>query len=714
MSIIYSSLKDFARKRLRGVYQSGSRDYWCNIISRRSPRSEKDISALFQLFDATSNWLCHIVPVVEKELHFANSLPAKIYINIQPDFDNPELSVISYDNLAGKIISSIDSQGMIQLILPDYFFTCLNTPDNRAERSLIKAIINGLSLIAGIKNLDNIEDLIEKIIPNKYFKYLHAFKTFKYVAYFQSILPKIIFIDKIDHANNLLMLGLIDNKKRVISGKKDCTEFFNKLMGILCEKISQYLGKIDRKSIVTKLLINLCSVNSERFRWKNTAASMLAIYTDEKKTLKIIHSVYGNFNSANIGSRLLIEMANCTCPECGIEAEELDLSKLMSYAILMYEFGGWSDAINNDILSPKINISPYGNIMIDADYLDNIIDLYGAETNNTLIKKDANRYESLFSNYETEATTSPEIENDFLSAWEEFWGISLDKTTQCIDVLKELGINENKIVLDFSKSDFISILETKVAKNSAIAFIDSFSLPFRRIWYKVPDGYLKHDWQPWRFRRMLSLVSKPIVMLNEDSYLVSPTQLEDSFAYLLNNLYFGHFDEKHFSRSPQMLSWNGRKNNEMGHLFNKKVSKKLHELGWITVSDIELTEILKKSLDKSYGDIDVLAWHHAKRRILVIECKDLIFAKTHGEITRQIQEFRGFDVEGQPDRLKKHLNRFKCLEESFKDLLKYIGGDENFSLECHLVFSNTVPVFYSKSKGLENVMVSCWEQLDNI
>ena len=65
-------------------------------------------------------------------------------------------------------------------------------------------------------------------------------------------------------------------------------------------------------------------------------------------------------------------------------------------------------------------------------------------------------------------------------------------------------------------------------------------------------------------------------------------------------------------------------------------------MGWSAEPDVMVSHILKREGLKGFGDVDVLAWSRERGRVLVsIECKDLHYRKTEGEIAEQLADFRG-------------------------------------------------------------------------
>jgi hypothetical protein len=139
----------------------------------------------------------------------------------------------------------------------------------------------------------------------------------------------------------------------------------------------------------------------------------------------------------------------------------------------------------------------------------------------------------------------------------------------------------------------------------------------------------------------------------------------------------------------------------------------LQQLGWQTETEVKLTKILGRRLNRDYGDVDVLAWRPNEGRILVIECKDVQFKKTFGEICEQLADFRGeLRPNGKPDYLRRHLDRMDVLNEFSNEVAAYLNlvGD-NPLLESHLVFKNPVPMKYALSKLSERVSVSLFDEI---
>jgi len=173
----------------------------------------------------------------------------------------------------------------------------------------------------------------------------------------------------------------------------------------------------------------------------------------------------------------------------------------------------------------------------------------------------------------------------------------LMKVEKILDAIEDIGVESDNSIYDITQDDFSNICKrATVSAKCVCVFFDSLSLIERRNWDTPPKNYHINDILPWKFRRRLSLISKPIVRLS-NKYIISPRLIRESFVYLVGNCYEGYFDKNFFS-SALMKSWIGAITNKKGHEFNKKVAKEFESQGWKAFSDRELSALLNTKVDK--------------------------------------------------------------------------------------------------------------------
>ncbi|MBL4699824.1 MAG: hypothetical protein JKX85_01070, partial [Phycisphaeraceae bacterium] len=244
--------------------------------------------------------------------------------------------------------------------------------------------------------------------------------------------------------------------------------------------------------------------------------------------------------------------------------------------------------------------------------------------------------------------------------------------------------------------------------------LDELCLVERVKWENTPSGFTHKDIVPWKFRRRLSSIYRPIMQLNisrNSVYLIAPSFIREGYVYRVTRAYWAEFDDSHF-KTDEMKYWIGHKRNIDGHDFNSEVSNMLASSGWSCKTEVEMPELGIETSGKNFGDIDVLAWNTTENRIAVIECKNLMFPKTTGEVARQVQEFVGIcDDKGDPDRLKKHLDRMELLNENRSFVEKFVSIKCD-NIESVLVFKNPVPISFNESDGLSKVRVVYFDALN--
>jgi hypothetical protein len=169
------------------------------------------------------------------------------------------------------------------------------------------------------------------------------------------------------------------------------------------------------------------------------------------------------------------------------------------------------------------------------------------------------------------------------------------------------------------------------------------------------------------------------------------------------------------ARSLEMVRWIGHANHVQRTEFNLSAADRMRELGWEVEPEVRLTKLLGRSLDRDYGDIDVLAWKPATGQVFVMECKSLQFHKTLGEVAEQLSDFRGESgSDGKPDHLKRHLERLRVLDSHAPQISKSLRLQAPIQMTGHLVFKNPVPMQFAWDKMASKITLSLFDELDKL
>ena len=590
---------------------------------------------------------------------------------------------------------------------------------NFAEKAMIASLVRGvLSLrFEGEALEENITNVLSRVFADLYGKSVHVLKAQNYLDRVKKSLTKPIFVDKFDDANSRVGLGWLCREpgdSSLIEGVGNCTEYLRNLTNLMWLEIKSMLSQFNKEKTIMMLLNNHESLDSDSEHWTRTFKASLGLHKDKKNVYNVVTEQLGNRNAGLLGTRIIIEMALCECEQSdGQVPSPLDVTKLITYATSLFQYGNSSDSIRFEMTSPKIQISPMGDVMFDHSFYDLVVVPYGQATQEKMLDYSAKEYSSLFNEPAVGLITSKVIEAKFENAWESEFGFSIDNGRTVMDFIEDLGFAEGMAVFKISHDDFL----IKVAENNLdLEVIESFLAVFtsyeRASWLSVPSGFKENDIRPWRFKRRLSVISKPIIKIGEN-LILAPSLIRKGFVYILRNSFEASFGDDLF-RSKQMKKWIGHKRNTVGHEFNKEAALKFIENGWLAESDVLVSKILNKKMDKNYGDVDVVAWDKTSGIICLVECKDLEFAKNPSEIARQVYEFRGVNrPDGKPDRLKKHLNRVSVLNENKDVLRKFLKINEYVPIKIRtiILFSQLVPMEYVKSEEFKNVEMMSFDSI---
>lgn len=593
---------------------------------------------------------------------------------------------------------------LIELTLKPQFSQALFHVENIAEQALVDALLDGAIQLAEQPPSSEVRDAVKvKIVPDVHSRQSHVFiaQTFRdHIDALRDAHPTTI--SKYDDAYIKIGLGWrvrAPEEGSEVLGKEECIDFLNRLVSDLEAELCQSLKAFNRRHLVEALLSNYEQAAAQRDWWRRTASAQLALHSDKAAVLEAMARNEYKLNGVSQSTRIVIEAAVCESPSIGGSVPgDLDLTRLMALSSTLFAVGGWSDSIRWDVMTPRLIVRPLGDVHVHADFFDVVVDPFAKAASNQRFQDAASGYGR---NLE-EPTGIPTEEIDglqeFSAAWEAEFGVSIDGMRRYIDELEDRGIDAQQFVFPLRMSELGALLG---GAEMARTISELLLLKRREAWRTVPEGYRPIDRHPWRFRRRLSVLRRPLVQVEDGPdpiVLACPGLVREAFGYTVSNYYRGDFPD--WQLGSAMLAWRGRSRSKLGLQFNAQVAAALKSFGWRVEREIKLTKLLRQALDRNYGDIDVLAWDPAKGRILIIECKDVQYKKTPGEIAEQLSDFRGeMMTNGKPDLLKKHLDRFAVVQTRADEACRFLSMPRGSQIESHLVFKNPVPMQFVQSQA---------------
>jgi hypothetical protein len=553
---------------------------------------------------------------------------------------------------------------------------------------------------------------------------MHRFEARSYRDFISSEIGKQpLLIDDMDAA--VFKIGLGWRVRQIedgadVTGVEQCTTFLNSLVANVLDELCVELKQLDRREFVEAVFRNYEAIQCDRDRWRRTARANIAIHMDQQAAIDTIVDHEAKLNACSVASRILLEAAICECPRSGGgHPGNLDISRLMARVVMIHYWGGYSDAIHWGAAEPHLRITPLGDVHFDHTFIDEVYDPFGRVGGEHQVRDAADRYEQQYKAVSEERSAADVLEPEFLTAWEREFGLSLENQLNFLMTLERTCLDDKQAVVFMHQSEIIDILNHVVGttEEQGKAILSYFILPNRESWRLTTDGFGARDWYPWRFRRRLSALRRPFLKLDsgdDPEIAFAPGLVHDAFGLTLSALHQGEIPDTQMT-TREMGSWLGSRNHRHRLLFNSAVSERLRELGWETRHEMRVTALLGYSLNKDYGDVDVVAYHRESRRVLMIECKDLQYHKTIGEVAEQLHDFLGeLGSDGKRDLLRKHLDRVDVLKADTNTVAKRLHLPQPVQIEAHVVFKNPVPMKFVAKQLASKVRLSLFDELERL
>jgi len=728
LSPFYADIAALDERIYRSVYIGERGIYW----GEAKTSAELDIDTRYHLSNMTMHWCEVVFQHFDEDESTHNDIRVSCCFNFLetriPDGSDPIPNEDEIRTLVERRDHNNTETPTVVFDVKAGFMSAARRSDNLGERAIVRAIIEAcFETFSRVPETSEIEEVLNAIVKTDNARHFHAFTVPKLHDYVREDLPREAqIIEKMDDANSRLGLGWLCRdpaEPRDINGLEQCKEYLRKLVGALIQKFKANVAQFDKQELVVRLLRNHEKLFAEMDTWKRTFGAVEALSRDGTLAADAAIEQLGRFNAASMSCRISMEAAICECPNTGgLTPGEYDIAQLLTYGSLIHHMGGYSEAMIAGMMPPEIRISPAGEVMMNHEFSEAVIQPFGQFFQTNALKSAARRYVENYTVEMDEVTeaTQEKIASDhdkqFEAAWQEEFGFPLESLGTFVGGIDSLLTTDRKAVLRIKLSGLTERLcvESKLSREVVAACITAFSFVPREVWDAAPAGYLKSAWFPWQFRRQLSLVSKPIIHLSNEAdpeCLIAPAMTIMNITKFVSDARMGAFDQRMFRQDGLMFKWIGLINGDLGEAFNDKVATEFRKAGWDAQSNLSDGKILNRKKNPAFGDVDVLAWNEPQKRVLVVECKDLSFDKTIGEIARRLANYQGATkANGKRDDLRKHLDRCLDVEANILQLSQFVGFNVE-RIERVLLFSQSTPLQFAEITEQHSVIVCTFDDI---
>jgi hypothetical protein len=696
---IYASLDDVSSGRLLGVTSFDGRNWWLQTDAGTAQNRDWQ----YRVWHALMQWLGEVAPKIIAKL--PDSFPVGSFkLELVPpasrDIDSTSAPTLAF---AGIVVTP--SNGGAKIELQADWMKRLRNPQNDAEVELVATMLH--SICAGHDpslSRTNLVSTVLEAVGSTDWRWLHARQVFTPIDGLEScgiVGPfREIGLSAFSLAKCQSIWEFRSRQDSLeIVGEEECCKFLIEYGLHLRDKLISQLREFDRTQLCLLAGSYYQRARAEQSRWRRTIRALRAIHGSVADVRAFERQ--NAINAMQRATKAICEMAACEAPLAGGRASGFsDLQELGALVLQLFGNSQLHASIRGGIDKPHLKISPGGDVLSDRTISESTLRPGAEWVNVKALNESAEAYIR-------ERTEPAEERQRRSTATEELWdtlkdeyGVSDAGFANLQYVLVDIACKRGEADFVIRRSELAKLLmDTEQYKSEdPMPILKRLTLPHRSGWTSLSEGMLASDIDVSRFDRPFSVINRPLVALeggDDPLMLCVPIFVSDALMYSLSGLMEGHLQGR-FWVSESARSLAGANADVQGKEFEKMIANRLNRLGLQALPDIKLSWPLNEKVPDELGNIDVLAVSADKKRVWVIEAKNLKLCRTEVEVASRLSNYRGaLDKRGKPDDLLKHLRRVKYLRERREKLVQRLGLAQAPEVKSLLVFDSPQPMnFY--------------------
>jgi len=672
-----------------------------------------DGAAIYEWWSGFINLLCECLIFINSKVNTISNKPIQVNLDL---LSLVAASEIEFESKESRDISIQIDINVITLKFESNFLANFGQVENIGERKVISAALSAIYKVLSNEGIDiskQIHQAIEHVLADNGVRVIHLYKTFdptEHALMKSAVKPIYVFEPEVVFDGLLISKSIGENDK-VLSNKKDCGKYLHSRVDLIWGEIKRILNNTNRSSLLIDLTKNINSIEQDRQQWKRTAKAVQAIHQKHDDVTHVAGSIETKRSLASLCCRTLVEMSVCECPVDGGESSNKSkLSSLLSMCALLVNTASDSDAINSDLVESLIEIHPNGSYIIPADIWSSVLQPYYAGHFEFQFNKSVESYAELYSVKEPKKSDPDSIFHpDFAAAFESEYEFTPTQYIECIaEIIDQIVLSNDECII-INKDELIDRIHThrNILKITVLKFIECFCLINRKGWDKLPEGYVFRDIAPWKHKRKLSCLVRPLIEVDNNELFCSLSLIKTSSMYFIDKATEGEFIPE-FYNSQKMRSFVGKMIDKRGADYTNTVKKYFEEQGWQAESEVLMPTL---GAPQELGDIDVLLLSN-NGRLIAIECKNLQMAKTISEVADVLNRFKGH---GEDDELLKHLKRIEWVSENLNQVKERVAFKGEVSSFEHYLLTNTeMPMQYTSGLPIDTGLIKSYKDIKEI
>ena len=712
---VYASLTDLEQGRLIGAVAMSARTWWVESVDRHdAPREWR-----YRIWHAVLQWLAAVGPTIIQRYPAAFPV-APAYVSIACFGADAWQTIAPKESDGSDLPASItvnrqDQSGPAEIEISGAWLPYITRPQNDAEIELIGAILEGLSSsVAASPSREELRVAIREAIGSSDWRWMHAREAFT---------P----IERLAHA------GLVEQFKEIplsafalvkcgsvwqfrdrsqgveINGEGDCRHFLAQYREDLLHTLITRIRRFTRDRLIVLAAARYQAARQEQSQWHIAIRAMRAI--EGLAADQAAFKRQNEMNAVRRAAKIVMEVAACEAGKSDdVRPDQYDLDKLFSMALLLFSNGQLFASIRAGLVEPKLRISPAGDLLSDRSVFEAALAPAVKLTATKVLDQAGESYKRGGPKYQGTDSQLP-FDDTLRRAIEAEYGAPAEAVIDLQYAILQLAESQRSGVLVMPRSEMAHALSSNsdYSIDDPTALLERLTLRSRSSWDDCSSGLTKSDLELSRFDRPFSLINRPLLALDDDAdprVLIAPILVSDSTMYALSGLIDGSLQNQ-FWTSKEAKSHVGKRAGAAGLAFEDRVAETLRSLGLRAWTRRPLSWALNQKVDDELGDIDVLAVSADRRRVWVIEAKDLRLCRTEAEVAARLSEYRGRavpDAKGRekPDKMRRHIRRVTYLRERRSGLCERLELDAAPEVHGLVIVDSPQPMNFYMLDQLED------------
>lgn len=692
---------------------------WCKV------EDAKNLIPVSQFTEALSYWIWQIsesyqfkLPSSLIKLSFSNDFLDKYEQHDIPEPPHNFEEIVPRIHLH-KYVKTDANKPIISLELQGEALGLMFQNKNEFDRCLVKAVLSIYDLIINSVPSDEkiLDDLVNIIAPygNKKILTLQSSLSNPYLLENPNLdrvkISEYFSGKYLDELGEYIKFHLFNgNPSYDTLNKSQRYELYKITKDFYLNKLNFVLERFDKHKLLRAFLeLNESLIHYEKINNVHFHTSIACYYSIHEKIEKEKKS-NGTRQTTTLCTRFLIEYIYCSNFKGNEELERLEIQEILSIASQYISWGLASDEVRCNVFDHQYRFLKSNRIGIPESTKSGMIGFANKKLE-----------EEIYSRYlkeEDNVSTPNHYFEKFKEAFYDEYGIDYNTYVNIISYLTEKSsllktnfISESALI--DSKGEF-QISDIKKT-------LELLTLEHRTTWETIPMGYYQHEIFPWRFKRRLSCLLKPILKISapekENHYYIYKNTILRSTEYMFQNFMSSGFANELFN-SKKMRAFCGFVAENIGRNFELEVKEwfenfKKEKIKIFSGVEIGPNHRLKNS--DNIGDIDLLLVNELRKEIIILELKAISGAKTPVEISSEIRNH--FDnPDGKKTSIQKHLIRYNWIKENLQYVVQELKiPNLKYKVYQTFITDASIPSSFLKTlpKNIASFESLRWHQYNN-